>query len=55
MKRLLFLLVLIMTPAVAATGQTKARGVLLEDLTWLEAEKILNEKTVVVIPVGAAA
>jgi creatinine amidohydrolase len=28
---------------------------LLEDLTWLEAEKVLTEKTIVVIPLGAAA
>lgn len=31
------------------------RGVLLENLTWLEAEKILTPDTVVVIPIGAAA
>jgi creatinine amidohydrolase len=30
-------------------------GVLLEDLTWLEAEKILRPESVVVIPLGAAA
>jgi creatinine amidohydrolase len=29
------------------------RGVLLEDLTWPEAEKILRPETVVVIPIGA--
>jgi creatinine amidohydrolase len=31
-----------------------ARGVLLEDLTWVEAEKALRPETVVVIPLGAA-
>jgi creatinine amidohydrolase len=31
------------------------RGVLLEDLTWVEAEKLLTPNTVVVIPLGAAA
>jgi len=31
------------------------RGVLLEDLTWLEAEKALTADSVVVIPLGAAA
>jgi creatinine amidohydrolase len=36
------------------TVQKTRKGVLLEDLTWLEAEKILTDKTVVVIPVGAA-
>jgi creatinine amidohydrolase len=33
----------------------KMRGVLLEDLTWQEAEKALTKDTVVVIPLGAAA
>lgn len=32
-----------------------ARGVLLEDLTWVEAEKVLTPETIVVIPLGAAA
>lgn len=41
--------------AINASGQAKPRGILLEDLTWLEAEKVLNEKTVVVLPLGAAA
>ena len=31
-----------------------AQGVLLEDLTWIEAEKVLRAETVVVIPLGAA-
>ncbi len=31
------------------------RGVLLEDLTWLEAEQALGPETVVVVPLGAAA
>jgi len=30
-----------------------AQGILLEDLTWLEAEKALGPETVVVIPLGA--
>lgn len=30
------------------------RGVLLEELTWVEAEKVLTPETVVVIPLGAA-
>ncbi len=34
---------------------TKVKGVLLEDLTWVEAEKILTPETVVIIPLGAAA
>jgi creatinine amidohydrolase len=31
------------------------RGVLLDDLTWIEAEKALSDGTVVVIPIGAEA
>lgn len=54
MKRIL-LLVLIVTSPVAVTGQPKTKGILLEDLTWIEAEKVLTEKTIVVIPLGAAA
>ncbi len=34
-----------------ASCQTK--GILLEDLTWIEAEKALKPETVVVIPIGA--
>jgi creatinine amidohydrolase len=37
------------------TSTTTAKGVLLEDLTWVEAEKVLTPDTVVVIPIGAAA
>ena len=40
---------------VAVIGQSKPKGILLEDLTWIEAEKILTPETVVVIPLGAAA
>ena len=34
---------------------TKRSGVLLENLTWIEAEKVLTPDTVIVIPLGAAA
>ena len=54
MKHLL-LIILIGTLAITTSGQTKLKGILLEDLTWLEAEKVLNENTVVVLPLGAAA
>ena len=54
MKQLL-LFALILTAPLATTAQTKPRGILLEDLTWIEAEKILTQETVVVIPLGAAA
>jgi creatinine amidohydrolase len=60
MKLILLLLMLALPSLLVA--QTKQpvqlkppKGVLLEDLTWLEAEKLLNDKTVIVIPVGAAA
>lgn len=53
MKRLLLLLLMVACP-VAAAGQAKTKGVLLEDLTWVEAEKVLTKETVVVIPLGAA-
>jgi creatinine amidohydrolase len=39
----------------SASSQTKSKGILLENLTWIEAEKVLNQNTVVVIPLGAAA
>lgn len=39
----------------AAQQHNGTKGVLLEDLTWIEAEKLLKEETVVVIPLGAAA
>lgn len=54
MKQIL-LLVLLVTSPVAVTGKAKAKGVLLEDLTWVEAEKVLTKETIVVIPLGAAA
>jgi creatinine amidohydrolase len=38
-----------------ATTPTKAKGILLEDLTWMEAEKVLNSNTVVTIALGAEA
>lgn len=37
--------------AMSAAAQNK--GILLEDLTWQEAEKVLTPETIVVIPVGA--
>jgi creatinine amidohydrolase len=41
--------------AIPISLMAQPRGILLEDLTWLEAEKILTPKTIVVIPLGAAA
>lgn len=54
MKQLL-LVPLILTASIATNAQSKTKGILLEDLTWLEAEKLLTNDTVVVIPLGAAA
>jgi creatinine amidohydrolase len=38
---------------VPGTGAPAPRGVLLEDLTWVESEKALTPEAVVVIPLGA--
>lgn len=39
----------------AASNKGAQRGLLLEKLTWLEAEEVLTPETIVVIPIGAAA
>jgi creatinine amidohydrolase len=54
MYRLLVIALFAALP-LSALSQTKSKGILLENLTWIEAEKVLNENTVVVIPLGAAA
>lgn len=54
MKRLLVIACVVAFP-LSASSQPKSKGTLLENLTWIEAEKVLNENTVVVIPLGAAA
>jgi len=51
----LLVIAFIVTLPLTALAQTKPKGVLLENLTWIEAEKILTEKTIVVLPLGAAA
>ena len=43
------------TPGRGSQSSASVKGVLLEDLTWVEAEKILTPQTIVVIPLGAAA
>ena len=53
-----FVTILIFTlSSIVMHGQTETRaatrGILLEDLTWVEAEKILTSDKVVVIPLGA--
>lgn len=52
MKNLLLVSLLLLMPA-GSFAQPK--GVLLENLTWQEAEKVLKPETVVVIALGAAA
>src|SRR6266571_8016301 len=49
---LLFFAMVSITPG-QARRQTQTKGILLKDLTWIEAEKILTPDTVVVIPLGA--
>lgn len=39
----------------SAYAQTAPRGVVLADLTWLEAEPLLDSNAIVVLPLGAAA
>jgi len=39
--------------AFATAAIAAQRGILLEDLTWPEAEKVLRPETVIVIPIGA--
>ncbi len=46
-------IILVFTLAASLAAQNK--GVLLENLTWAEAEKVLETEAVVVIPIGAAA
>src|SRR4029450_11990646 len=59
MKRITCVFILTLAIPFAATAQTgskvRAAGVLLEDLSWPEAEKLLTPDTVVVVPLGAAA
>ena len=49
------MITLLVALPLSAWSQTKSKGILLENLTWIEAEKVLNENTVVVVPLGAAA
>src|SRR5579863_7316213 len=39
----------------AGQDTAKPKGILLENLTWQEAEKVLRPDTIIVIPVGAQA
>jgi creatinine amidohydrolase len=63
MKRIIFIVALLVLELVAGCLSADAqgakhyrmKGILLEDLTWVEAEKVLTPETVVVLPLGAAA
>ena len=60
MKRttlLITLFAIAIVPSLLAqdSPRSKPKGILLENLTWVDAEKILTPNTVVVIPIGAAA
>jgi creatinine amidohydrolase len=46
-------LLLLFTPLILAGQENRHHGVLLEDLTWQEAEHVLSPDSVVVIPLGA--
>jgi creatinine amidohydrolase len=46
---------LVSAGAVPLAAQARPRGVLLADLTWVQAESLLTPEAVVVIPLGAAA
>ncbi len=52
MRKYLFLWALWVAPF-RGMAETAATGILLEDLTWIEAEKVLTADAVVVIPLGA--
>jgi creatinine amidohydrolase len=51
---LILLLAACSQPARDRAGDLPRRGILLEDLTWPEAERALGPETVVVVPLGAA-
>ena len=59
MKRILGILGIMVAVHLAVVAQTRngarTKGTLLENLTWVEAEKVLTADTIVVIPLGAAA
>jgi creatinine amidohydrolase len=46
---------LVLFPLLSMAQAPAPPGIMLEELTWLEAEKVLTPETVVVIPLGAAA
>jgi creatinine amidohydrolase len=55
LRLVLTFLVLSLLSVVSVAQVAPQRGVVLEDLTWKEAEAVLKPDTIVVIPLGAAA
>ena len=55
MLAVLALVIVLPLVLVQSTGRPKTKGILLENLSWVEAERILTPNSVVVIPLGAAA
>src|SRR5678816_555908 len=56
MKKYLTILSFLIAPAlIAQSPRYRYEGTLLENWTWVEAEKFLTPETIVVIPLGAAA
>src|SRR5205807_10536836 len=53
LSTIVILLSMSTTVMVSQTVNHDRRGTLLEDLTWIEAEKVLTPEKVVVIPLGA--
>src|SRR4051794_35045849 len=53
LRKSAYLCGLLLTFAASSSAATRSKGILLENLTWIEAEKVLTPETVVVIPLGA--
>src|SRR5438270_3762239 len=53
LRKSAYLCGLLLALAAFASAATPSKGVLLENLTWVEAEKVLTADMVVVIPLGA--
>ncbi len=55
MKPIAFLLTLVFVNSIHAQTKSEYTAVLIEDKTWMEAQPLLSDTTIVVIPLGAAA
>lgn len=54
MKSFLFLLLIVVSAITPSNAQTN-KAILIEDKTWVDAQALLTDSTIVVIPLGAAA